>query len=308
MKNKLIAALLCLGVAFCGVKTGYALSEGSATPPEKPAALDKYEAFYRVIPKLTESDYGGFYFTGDKLKILATDEEKVREIAKKSGVSDYTEVEAVENSIKELSAIRTRATKLMRRYENIASVGIDQKNNRVRVELVSYNEAENKKIQTELDSIAGPELIYVKAFAPEEYEDNTPLSSSEIMAALRRGLSSADYGGIYMRGDEVIVLSVDVEAVLKVINDNDFGDAVGVLPAKYSVNQLKSAHASLERVMDKYDISSVYTAVKENRVQVVTQKHSNGLSSFIKSLKNGGCIEVMGSEKAEEPVQDTMQK
>lgn len=136
---------------------------------------------------------------------------------------------------------------------------------------------------------------------PEEIEESE-LMSTQIIGILERELKTTDYGGIYMKGDSIIVLTVNKAPVLKVISDNNLGDTVTTLPAKYSVKELKSTHASLDKVFEKYNMTSLSTLVKENCVEVVIATNSDRLKKFIKSLKYGECVKVVISDQTEDVV------
>lgn len=135
-----------------------------------------------------------------------------------------------------------------------------------------------------------------------EEDEISATTPTKAIGILERKLKTTDYGGVYMRGDSVVVLAVNKASVLKVINDNNLDHAVTVLPAKYSVKQLKSTYASLEKGFDRFDMTSIATLVMENRVEIVVADYSAELKAFIKSLKYSGCVKVVISNQPEEPI------
>lgn len=128
------------------------------------------------------------------------------------------------------------------------------------------------------------------------------LMSIQMIGILERELKTTDYGGIYMKGDSVIVLAVNSDSVLQVISDHNLGDSVTILPAKYSVKKLAATYRSLEKVFAQYNMTSLSTLVKENCIEVVTATDSERLKKFIKSLKYGDCVKIVLSDQPEELV------
>lgn len=115
-------------------------------PNDTETALDKFQVYNMLLKELTTSDYGGIFFEGEKVKILAVTEKKVTGIINELGISDYVIVEYAKYSKKKLNSIKNIITKLMDEHTEITSVGVNQSKNRVDVTVTDYPEDLKKRL------------------------------------------------------------------------------------------------------------------------------------------------------------------
>lgn len=114
---------------------------------------------------------------------------------------------------------------------------------------------------------------------------------------LQENLSKDDHGGIYFDKSALIVRSVNDDAVTKQTEalKSTFAPII-VIPCKYSMNELESVKAHLDKNVKEYGIKSLSIDMINNCVFVKLDKSSSKLDKYIKSLNNSDIVYVQYGE------------